>query len=173
MTDELWKDIEGYEGHYQISNFGNIKSFYKRNKLGFVSPYINSCGYYALSLCLEGVRKCFLVHRLIALHFIEKVEGMPEVNHKDRNKLNNNVSNLEWADDFIQNNNRDCVINAKQYAICFEKDRERPSKWRVRWRENGKGRDKFFKTKEEATEWAEKEMPKKSLDKLYKSRVRK
>lgn len=180
MTDEIWKDIEGYEGVYQISNFGNIRSFCIRGSHSsrcavqskLLKPYISKnkggYGYYVIRLYLRGDMKRFFVHRLVALHFIEKVDGMPEVNHKDRNKLNNNASNLEWADDFIQSNNRDCVINAKQYVICFEK-----SKWRVRWKENNKNNNKYFFTEKEAREWAEKEMPLKTLDKLKKPKPRK
>lgn len=91
---EIFKDIKGYPG-YQISNFGRVWSA-KSNK--YMKPVANNAGYLQIKLiAANGKRKGELVHRLVALHFIDNPNGKPEVNHKDRNKVNNHVDNLEWV----------------------------------------------------------------------------
>lgn len=93
---EIWKDIKDYEGLYQVSNLGNVKSLnYKRtNTARLLKPYSNKKGYLVLRL----QRKIVQVHRLVAQAFIPNPLHLPEVNHKDENKVNNAVSNLEWCD---------------------------------------------------------------------------
>lgn len=94
---EIWKDIEGYSGQYQISNKGNVKSF-KRNQKGVnLKPQISGQGYLAVSLLTEGKAKWHKVHRLVALAFLENPENKQEVNHLDGDKTNNCVENLVWA----------------------------------------------------------------------------
>lgn len=101
-----WKDIKGYEGIYQISNNGIVKSL-KRNvtysngkvvhyKEKIVKPAIHNC-YYAVTLHKNGLKRTVKVHRLVAEHFISNPLNLPCINHKDENKLNNNVDNLEWC----------------------------------------------------------------------------
>lgn len=91
---EIWKDIKGYP-NYQISNQGRVWSTYRQRCL---KPYKNNSGYLATHLiAINGKRKNELIHRLVALAFIDNPEGKPEVNHIDRNKENNNVENLEWV----------------------------------------------------------------------------
>lgn len=93
---EIFKDIEGYEG-YQISNYGRVKSL-KFGKDRILKPQKDSKGYLMVWLCKEGKRKQHLVHRLVAIHFIENPNNYPMVNHRDENPLNNCVSNLEFCD---------------------------------------------------------------------------
>lgn len=91
---EVWKDVEDYEGLYQVSNFGNLYSNYvKRNLQLSLDEY----GYKQVILVKNGVRKRHLLHRLVAQAFIPNHENKPQVNHIDENKTNNNVSNLEWV----------------------------------------------------------------------------
>ena len=90
---EIWKDIEGYEGDYQVSNFGRIKSF-KRNKETILSIANNKAGYCVINFTFMKKQKLKLVHRLVAECFLGKSDL--EVNHKDGDKNNNNILNLEF-----------------------------------------------------------------------------
>lgn len=97
---ELWKNIEGYEGKYQISNNGNVKSLIdnKGNKRELIrKPRIAKNGYYYVNLFIGSKAKSKKIHRLVAEHFIDNPDNKPCVNHIDGNKLNNNVDNLEWC----------------------------------------------------------------------------
>lgn len=95
---EIWKDIIGFEGHYQVSNKGKIRSI-KNNKIKELKPYkeIKRCGYLSVYLRLPGQKFTKKVHRLVAEAFIPNPNGFPEVNHIDENKENNCVENLEWC----------------------------------------------------------------------------
>jgi hypothetical protein len=97
--NEEWKPIENYEDLYWVSNFGNVKSKRKNKKLS-----INLDGYYVVNLSKNGKSKIFNVHRLVAKAFISNPNNLPQVNHKDENKLNNNVDNLEWCDSNYNHN---------------------------------------------------------------------
>lgn len=95
MKKEIWKDIKGYEGLYQVSNIGRIKSF-KRNE-SIMQPNDNGKGYLQVGLTKNGKRSYFKIHRLVAEVFIPNPDNKPEVNHIDGNKKNNTVENLEWC----------------------------------------------------------------------------
>lgn len=111
MNKEIWKDIEGYEELYQISNFGNVKSLPKKvrytNRYGSIcyrltnerilKPVINCWGYCSVTLFKNKTRNSQRVHRLVAYAFIDNPLNKPEVNHIDGNKQNNCVENLEWC----------------------------------------------------------------------------
>lgn len=100
---EVWKDINGYEGLYQVSNLGRVKSLPKYDRLGryhkecIKATVDNGNGYLIVNLKHNGKQQMITVHRLVAEHFITNSEMLPEVNHKDGNKSNNNVNNLEWC----------------------------------------------------------------------------
>lgn len=97
---EEWKDIKGYEGLYQISNRGRVKSLgnNKTRKEKILSLKPGNNGYIRVYLCRKREKtKPFLVHRLVAQAFLPNPDNLPVVNHKDENKLNNNVENLEWC----------------------------------------------------------------------------
>lgn len=91
--EEVWKNINGYEGLYKISNFGKVIN----NKGKVKSTYINNKGYCCISLYKDGKGKHYTLHRLVAEAFIQNDYGLNQVNHIDGNKLNNTVSNLEWC----------------------------------------------------------------------------
>lgn len=98
---EIWKDIKDYEGLYQISNLGRVRSLertmHKRkceNKILTLTSDRN--GYLRVGLCSNGKRINAYVHRLVAQAFIPNYDNLPMVNHKDENKQNNCVDNLEW-----------------------------------------------------------------------------
>lgn len=93
---KTWKDIKGYEGLYQASNEGEIKSLIKRNGVEVIlKQSIDKCGYKIVTLCKDKVKKTKTVHRLVALTFLNETDK--QVNHKDGNKSNNNISNLEFV----------------------------------------------------------------------------
>lgn len=93
----ILKDIPGYE-NYKVSDCGKVFSKKRTTtKGGPLKQWIHNKRYYVVNLTKEGVKKKYLVHRLVALAFIENTENKETVNHKDGNKLNNHVSNLEWA----------------------------------------------------------------------------
>ena len=102
MGKEIWKDIDDYEGFYQVSNLGRVRSLdnWIWNGTGFflkpgkvLIPRKTKTGY--LRVQLKG--KDFYIHRLVATTFIDNPLNFPQVNHKDENKKNNNFSNLEWC----------------------------------------------------------------------------
>ena len=96
--NEVWKDVDGFEGIYQVSNMGRLKSF-KSIPEGRVLSNKNSKGGY-LSIVLnngKGLKKSEKIHRLVAKAFIPNPENKPQVNHKNLNKQDNVVTNLEWA----------------------------------------------------------------------------
>lgn len=92
---EIWRDIEGYEGLYQISNKGRVKSLYKGSER-ILKPWDDYCGYLVVSLYKNRIKQDLKIHRLVAETFIPNLENKPQVNHKDENKYNNCVENLEW-----------------------------------------------------------------------------
>lgn len=97
---EIWKTIEGYEGRYEVSNAGKVRSlnYHRRGIIKELKTSVDRYGYSCITLPMGGNRnKHFTVHRLVAAAFLENPESKAEVNHKDGNKLNNHVSNLEWV----------------------------------------------------------------------------
>lgn len=97
--EEIWKDVVGYEGLYKVSNFGRIVSLcsYGGNSQRLMSPGLANNGYLMVGLTKNKKQKSLLVHRLVAQAFIPNPDKLDFVNHKDENKRNNNVENLEWC----------------------------------------------------------------------------
>nr|DAX05603.1 MAG TPA: homing endonuclease [Bacteriophage sp.] len=118
---EIWKDIKNYEGLYQVSNLGRVKSF--RNWHGkserILKFNINSSGYYRACLSKNSKQKYFFVHRLVAQAFIDNPNNYSVVNHKDENPKNNNVENLEWCT-FKYNMNYG-TLRKRQVEKCSKK----------------------------------------------------
>jgi len=119
-VEEIWKDIVGYEDHYQISNFGRVKSL-KPGKYygGMLKGFTSTIEYLHLKLTLDGISKDYLIHRLVASAFIPNPNNYPEVNHKDCNKLNNRVENLEWVTP--KQNSQYAYDSGKKVPISGEK----------------------------------------------------
>ena len=108
LMEEIWKDVVGYEGLYQVSNLGRVKSIAHKVRCrgGFrtlptklMSPQTDKKKnfYYFVRLHKNGVAKSYFVHRLVAVAFIDNPNNLPQINHKDGNKRNNNVNNIEWC----------------------------------------------------------------------------
>jgi len=105
--EEIWKDVPQYEGMYQVSTKGRVRSldrtyptkkskaFHKKGKV--MSPNINNSGYYYLCLCNGKKHWYAKLHRIVAATFIPNPDNLPEVNHINGNKLDNSVENLEWC----------------------------------------------------------------------------
>lgn len=109
-SDEIWRDIPTYEGLYQVSNFGRVKSlgrfgynlflgrYWRRERI--LRPHKHSNGYIDVELCKDGIKTKFLVHRLVARAFIPNPENKPLVDHIDTDRTNNRAENLRWVDRF-------------------------------------------------------------------------
>ena len=114
MNKEIWKPIENYEGLYEVSNLGRVRSIdriiimkhrngcnathYYKGKI--LATRKNNSGYLKVDLIKDKKAKTFFVHRLVAIAFISNVENKPQVNHIDGNKENNTIENIEWCDAF-------------------------------------------------------------------------
>lgn len=105
--EEIWKDIEGYEGKYQVSSFGRVRSLDRmvptvHNATRMVkgktlTPWTDRYGYHHVNLWRDCKMKSQQVHRLVATAFIKNPDGLPEVNHKNEDKTDNRADNLEWC----------------------------------------------------------------------------
>ena len=101
--NEIFKDVKGYEGYYEISNLGRVRSTsYKGKKI--LKPAVTKNGYLNVIFCINQKKEHKFIHRLVAEAFIPNVNNHSTVNHKDENKLNNCVENLEWLS--VEDNNR-------------------------------------------------------------------
>lgn len=110
---EEWKNIIGYEGLYEVSNKGNVRNV-RRNTLLKLSK--NYYGYIRVALSKNGIKTWLRVHRLVAQAFLPNPDNLPQINHKDEDKLNNCVENLEWCTAKYNNNYGDRLkksINTK------------------------------------------------------------
>lgn len=112
--EEIWRDIKGFEGFYQVSNLGRVRSVdrYFVNKRGqrrfypskILKQGLSKNGYPQVNLKKKNTYKCRKVHRLVATAFINNPMHLTQVNHIDENKMNNNVNNLEWCTASYNNN---------------------------------------------------------------------
>ena len=143
---EIWKDIIGFEGLYQISNYGNVKSCKRYVNAKFGKRVVNEKllslgkdkdGYFMAILCEDAIRKTVKVHRLVADAFIDKFDGKNIVNHIDLNKQNNTVSNLEWVSSLENNCHSRLNIKStsKYIGVYFSK---RDNNFRVSAKIKGK-----------------------------------
>ena len=141
------KDIDGYEGLYKIYEDGRIWG-YKREI--FMKASQNKKGYYQICLTKDKKRKLFLLHRLLALNFIPNPNNLPEVDHKDVNNQNNDLSNLQWITvkenrnkKGMQTNNTSGEKNIAPYKYGHK----------LQIKRKGMKKTKYFKTLEEAIDY--------------------
>lgn len=99
MEKEVWKPVVGYETSDEISNMGRMRIINYRNTGKYkLRKFTINKGYFTVGLTKNSITKLYQVHRLVAEVFIPNPQNLPCVNHKDENKLNNSVENLEWCD---------------------------------------------------------------------------
>lgn len=138
VNNEIWRPIVGYEGLYEVSNLGNVRSLdrvvkqaccdgslVKHTYRGRVlKPVVHTAGYCEVTLSRGREKINHLVHRLVAEAFIENPHGLPQINHKDENKTNNRAENLEWCDQRYNNNygNRQKKVNDKISTPIYQID---------------------------------------------------
>lgn len=110
-NEEIWKPVKGFENYYEISTLGRI-----RNSRKIMKTYINNSGYECIDFTVNKVRTKHLVHRLMLLTFVDNPNNLPEVNHKDENKANNTLDNLEWCS---RSHNKQHSIKSGTYNKIF------------------------------------------------------
>lgn len=109
IKGEVWRDIKDYEGYYKVSNMGRVqtlsrKCYGRQDTYNIIKkPSDNGHGYKFVCLCKYGQTKRMYIHRLVAYAFINNPYYLPQVNHKNENKDDNRVDNLEWCDSFYNN----------------------------------------------------------------------
>ena len=128
MKGEIWKDIEGYEGLYQVSNMGRVKSLnYRRTgKEEILEGLKNTWGYLYVQLSKDGKVKQCRINRLVAQAFLPNPDNLPIINHKDEDKCNNHMDNLEWCSHSYNNtyNDRAKKAGKKLSKPVFSVDKE-------------------------------------------------
>jgi hypothetical protein len=115
-------DIKGYEGKYAITSCGKVWS-YKTKK--FLSTHKNSKGYKRVYLCKGNGGKLLAIHRLVAMSYIPNPDNLPQINHKDENKENNAVNNLEWCTNKYNSNygtRNERMAKAKRKVVVEESE---------------------------------------------------
>lgn len=146
MTEEIWKDIKGYEGKYQISNTGKVKSLHYKKSTAVNERILkqraykrrNERMYYYVVLSKDNIQHTFYVHRMVAEYFVPNPQVKPYVNHKDGNKHNNNACNLEWVTP-LENNLHAYHVLKKHPMKGYKYDRNKTSRKVEQWylAENG------------------------------------
>ena len=162
--NEEWRPIGGYEGLYEVSNLGRVRSVdryvkskgesYWLRKGKMLSPAKDKNGYLKVNLYCNGKCKTINVHRLVAQEFIPNPDNLPQINHKDEDKTNNRVDNLEWCDAKYNINYGTARIRGKETAIkngnwtglsekeykrkYWEEHRDHLNEWRKEYRRKRK-----------------------------------
>ena len=143
-------EIPGYKGYYYIEPNGDIYSQDRINIYGRfiegrkIKPSVHKNGYYEVKLCKNGTPKTFKVHRLVALTYIPNLNNYPCVNHKDHNRQNNNLNNLEWC---TQMYNSQSINTSKNFGYIYL---TKSNTYFTRYISDGKTYCKNFKTEKEA-----------------------
>ena len=120
MAKEVWKDIPGYEGVYQVSNLGRVMS-HKRGSWKIIKGTKKDNGYLVVWLCSDKMRQHY-VHRLVAQAFLLNPQNFNYVNHKNEKKDDNRASNLEWCTAYYNNHYSDVYKHTRKRVVQYSKD---------------------------------------------------
>ncbi len=142
---------DDYQGLYAISERGNVLNL--RNGT-ILKPSVDTNGYLQVNIYGKSKKTTRLVHRLLAKAFIPNPDDKTDVDHIDRNKQNNALSNLRWATRQENNLNKDCVEFSKKYSVSYRSSLSMTRKWRVEWRQDNRVRTRHFMTEKEARKFA-------------------
>lgn len=130
---EIWKDIEGYEGLYQVSSEGRVKSLgngkSNNSKEKILKSNKNRGGYLKVDLHKEGKKKNYLIHRLVAQAFIDNPNNLPEVNHRNEDKTDNRVENIEYCNRKYNINFGTRTEKTQKPILQFTKEGKFVKKW--------------------------------------------
>ena len=137
MINEIWKPVPGFEDRYGVSNFGRVKSIKRvcKTEKGvrivpekILNGSLDTYGYLFVVLSKDGKHKNYLIHKLVMSAFTCNPENKPQINHLDGNKLNNNLTNLEWSTAKENINHKFKVLKYKQHnckgVVCVETGEE-------------------------------------------------
>ena len=160
MNEEIWKDIQGYEQDYQVSNLGRVRSIkfgkvkvLKQNKIGL---FRRGNPYYSVNLCLLGKKKKFLVHKLVAEAFIPNPQNKPYVDHyPNSDTFCNNAENLRWAstEENSLNKKTGKANTSGIKGVIYIGNRNKTNPWRAQVCFRGKKYSKLFPDKLKAKKW--------------------
>ena len=128
-NEENWKDIEGYDGLYQVSDKGRVKSL-KFGKENLLKPRKTPKGYLQVHLCKNGETKWCYLHRLVAQSFLSNNNNLPQINHKNEDKIDNRVENLEWCDARYNNTYGTRTDKCLKPVIQYSKSGEFIKEWK-------------------------------------------
>lgn len=120
---EIWKTVKGYEGLYEVSNLGNVRSldYHNWGVVRNLTPVMDCHGYMRVCLCKNNKQRNGLVHRMVAQAFLENPLELPQINHINENKSDNRVENLEWCDCLHNNNHgtrNERISKSKRNTKC-------------------------------------------------------
>lgn len=162
---EEWRDINGYEGLYQVSNMGRVRSLdryvsHSRNpeykvlrKGGLLSTIDHGNGYRYITFTVKQKRKNFYIHRLVAEAFIDNPKGLNEIDHINRDRADNRAENLRWVTHSENLENCDLCVQKSKYrksSTGYKYIKQRNGRYRVAIQRKNKSVDRTFKTLEEA-----------------------
>ena len=143
--EEQWKTFEGSNNKYEISNLGRVKSFCKSDKGIILKLNKTSSNYLSVNISINEKYKSYIIHRLVAQHFIPNTNNYMYVDHINNNRQDNRVINLRWISIELNSLNRPTPSNNKTgiKGVCYIQNSNLP--WKAHWRENGKAYKKCYK----------------------------
>ncbi len=147
---EIWKDVVDFEGLYQVSNMGNVRSLNYRNtgKEGVLKPQKHNRGYLCINLSKEGKCKTFTIHRLVAEAFIPNIDNKPDIDHINTIRDDNRVENLRWVTKKENNNNE----LSRKHNSEARKGKHHTEESKKKMSESRKGKDNHRKGKHHSEE---------------------